>query len=180
MKKGGSAISVRLSTISRSDADHGGLGRDPGAATCFVTVGGGGRASGPGVRSDRKVHLCRSTICPNGNSSLSMAGSGAKARVATPSDPLERGWSPGTRFRIHRIWRYGWSQRPSLPGRQHPGHGVHRRPPGELDQSLYDSDARRCDQYWHSTWRRVGPEAPVYLKPGDVMDLGVRALGRQR
>ena len=41
--------------------------------------------------------------------------------------------------------------------------------------------ARRRDHHRHAAGRRPGHEAdPVYLKPGDVMRLGIDDLGEQR
>ena len=32
----------------------------------------------------------------------------------------------------------------------------------------------------HATWGRLGMKPPQYLKPGDIMELSIEGLGRQR
>jgi 2,4-didehydro-3-deoxy-L-rhamnonate hydrolase len=51
----------------------------------------------------------------------------------------------------------------------------------QLPQPLHDAQPRRSHHHRHTARRGLGIKPnPVYLKPGDVMTLGIEKLGEQR
>ena len=72
-------------------------------------------------------------------------------------------------------------QRRAPPGRQHHGHDLRRRPPGLVPEPVHGAAARRRDQHRHPGRGRPGPPGrSPYLRAGDVVELEIDGLGRQR
>ena len=96
-----------------------------------------------------------------------------RSRRALAGDGRRGGRPAGPRRLDQRQWR-------AQAGRQYGQHGVHGAPARGLCQPVHGPRGRRPDLDGHARGRRPRHKPPVYLEPGDVVEMGITGLGVQR